>query len=124
MTNTGHVEFEVRNAIAVVALTLVASAILVRLLTWLRNVLWEPLRLKQFMAKQGVGGPPFRFLVGNLPEAAKYAQSFPEALPLDDEFGHFSPTVTPQYALYFPKYGMYAINQLTLRGFYQKKAFT
>jgi hypothetical protein len=105
MANTGHVEFEVRNAVAVVALTLAASAMLVRLLTWLRNVLWEPLRLKRFMAKQGVGGPPFRFLVGNLPEAAKYAQSFPEALPLDDEFGQFSPTVTPQYALYFPKYG-------------------
>ena len=109
MAETGHVEFEVRNTIAVVALTLAASAILVRLLTWLRNVLWEPLRLKRFMAKQGVGGPPFRFLVGNGPEAATYAQSLPEALPLDDEFGHYSPTMTPHYALYFPKYGTQSI---------------
>ena len=105
MANTGHVNFDVRNAIAVVALTLAASAMLVRLLTWLRTVLWEPLRLKQFMAKQGVGGPPFRFIVGNLPEVAEFSRTLPEALPLDDKFGLFSPTVTPQYALYFPKYG-------------------
>jgi hypothetical protein len=104
MANMGHVEFEVRNAVAVVVLTIVVSVILVQLFTWLRHVLWEPLRLKRFMAKQGVGGPPFRFLVGNQPEASKYAQSFPEALPLDDEFGQFSPAVTPQFALYFPKY--------------------
>ena len=105
MANTGHVNFEVRNAIVVVALTLAASAMLVRLLTWLRTVLWEPLRLKRFMAKQGVGGPPFRFLVGNLPEVAEFSQSLPEVLPLDDKFGLFSPTVTPHYALYFPEYG-------------------
>jgi len=105
MATTGHVNFEVSNAVAVVALTLAASAVLVRLLTWLRTVLWEPLRLKRFMAKQGVGGPPFRFLVGNLPEVAKFAQSLPEALPLDDKFALFAPTVTPHYALYFPKYG-------------------
>ena len=110
MANTGHVEFEVRNAVAVVALTFMVSAILVQFLTWLRNVLWEPLRLKRFMAKQGVGGPPFRFLVGNQPEASKYALSFPKALPLNDEFGEFSPTVTPQYALYFPKYGTQSIS--------------
>ena len=110
MAKTGHVEFEVRNAIAVVALTLAASVILVRLLTWLRNVLWDPLRLKRFMAKQGVGGPPFRFLVINRPEAATYAQSLPEALPLDDKFGHFSPTMTSHYILYFPKYGMKSIS--------------
>ena len=109
MANMGHAEFEVRNAVVVVVLTFVVSAILVQLLTWLRNVLWEPLRLKRFMAKQGVGGPPFRFLVGNQPEASKYAHSFPEALPLDDEFGDFSPTVTPQYALYFPKYGRQSV---------------
>lgn len=110
MAKMGHLEFEVRNAIAVVALTLAASAILVRLLTWLQNVLWEPLRLKQFMAKQGMGWPPFRFIVGNGPEAATYAQSLPEALPLDDKFGHFSPTMTSHDALYFPKYGTQSIS--------------
>ncbi|KAG0557612.1 hypothetical protein KC19_11G143800 [Ceratodon purpureus] len=96
---------EVRNAVLVLALTLAASAVFVKLLAILRTVLWEPLRLKRVMQRQGVGGPPFRFLVGNLPEAVAYGQSFPEALPLDDDFSDFSPTVTPQYSLYFPKYG-------------------
>ncbi|KAG0557613.1 hypothetical protein KC19_11G143900 [Ceratodon purpureus] len=96
---------EVRNAILVVALTLAASAVIVNLLAFMRTVLWEPLRLKRVMQRQGVGGPPFRFLVGNLPEAAAHGQTFPEALPTDDDFSDFSPTVTPQYSLYFPKYG-------------------
>ena len=98
---------EVRNAIQVVALTLAASAVIVNLLAFMRTVLWEPLRLKRVMQRQGVGGPPFRFLVGNLPEAAAHGQTFPEALPTDDDFSDFSPTVTPQYSLYFPKYGMF-----------------
>ncbi|KAG0601785.1 hypothetical protein M758_11G139500 [Ceratodon purpureus] len=96
---------EVRNAVLVVALTLAAGAVLVKLLAFLRTVLWEPLRLKRIMQRQGVGGPPFRFLIGSLPEAAAYGQTFPEALPLGDDFSDFSPTVTPQYSLYFPKYG-------------------
>ena len=97
---------EVCNGVLAVALTLAGGAVLVKLAALLRTVLWEPLKLKRVMARQGVGGPPFRFLVGNLPEAAAYGQSFPEALPLDDDdFGDYSPTVTPQYALYFPKYG-------------------
>lgn len=100
---------EVSNEIVVVALTVVASAILVKLLALLRSVLWEPLKFQRILGRQGVRGPLFRFIEGNLREATAYAQSFPEAMPLDDNyFGDFAPTVTPQYALYFPKYGMYS----------------
>lgn len=91
---------EVRNALAVVAV----SGIAYQLIKFLWNVSWEPLRLRRVMTKPGVKGPPFRPLVGQLFEPAVFAESFPEALPLGN-YDNLSPTVTPQYALYCPKYG-------------------
>lgn len=97
----------VTNALAVV----VASVLVYHVLKLARNVLWEPLRLRRIMAKQGIGGPPF----GHGMETFKFAQSFPDNIPMND-FANFSPTVTPQYAMYFPRYGkmfVYKIGSLT-----------
>lgn len=91
---------EVRNALAVVAVSAIAYQIFTKLL-W--KGLWTPLRLRRIMAKQGVQGPPFRFLFGQVREYMAYRDSFPEVVPLNS-YADFSPTVTPQYALFFPKF--------------------
>lgn len=91
---------EVKNALVIVAV----GAIVYQVIKFLWNAVWEPLRLRRIMEKQGVRGPPFRFLVGNLMEANAFSESCPESLPLDN-YANLSPTVTPHYALYFPKYG-------------------
>ena len=91
---------EVKNALAVVAV----GAIVYQVMKFLWNAVWEPLRLRRIMEKQGLRGPPFRFLVGSLKEANAFSESCPESLPLDN-YANLSPTVTPHYALYFPKYG-------------------
>jgi cytochrome P450 len=90
----------VTNALAVV----VATVVVYHVLKFVRNALWEPLRLRRIMAKQGIEGPPFRLLLGFVMETEKITQSFPDNLPMND-FANLSPTVTPQYASYFPKYG-------------------
>lgn len=90
---------EVKNALAVVAV----GAIVYQVMKFLRNAVWEPLRLRRIMEKQGVRGPPFHFFLGKA-EANAFSESCPEALPLD-KYANLSPTVTPHYALYFPKYG-------------------
>ncbi|KAG0605431.1 hypothetical protein M758_9G058500 [Ceratodon purpureus] len=94
---------EVWMAIAAVVLTVAASAAMVPLVTMVRTFLWEPLRLRRIMAKQGVKGPPIRFFFGDSPEYGAYAQAFPESLPL--AFDDYAPTVTPHHALYFSKFG-------------------
>jgi hypothetical protein len=67
------------------------------------NGLWVPLRYRRIMAKQGVKGPPFRFLFGQMLEVNAYRESFSEVVPLDS-YADLSPTVTPLYALFFPKF--------------------
>nr|PNR50683.1 hypothetical protein PHYPA_009869 [Physcomitrium patens] len=94
------VSVNVRNAVAVV----VASVIVYSVIKFLRDSVWEPLRLSRIMAKQGVSGPPFRFLLGQYMEMVKFTESFPDVMPIND-FANMSPTVTPQNALYYLKYG-------------------
>jgi len=94
---------EVGTAVAVVVATVLVYAVLK--LLWIG--VWEPLRFRRVMAQQGVKASPFRFLIGNLDDITKFAESFPEALPLGS-YADFSPTVVPQYALFCPKYGMHA----------------
>ncbi|KAG0563350.1 hypothetical protein KC19_8G023700 [Ceratodon purpureus] len=96
----GTVSREVRNALAAVAISVVAY----KLVKFLWTVFWEPLRLLRIMTKQGVKGPPFRPLIGHIFEPVAFAESFPEVLPLGN-YDNLSPTITPQYALYCPKYG-------------------
>jgi len=89
----------VSNALSVV----VATVVVYLVLKFARKAL-NDLRLRRIMAKQGIGGPPFR-LLGYVMETEKFTQSFPDNLPMDD-YANLSPTVTPQYALYFRKYGI------------------
>lgn len=87
---------EVWTAVAVLILSAVAYQVL-----W--KGLWEPLRLGRIMAKQGVKGTPFQFLVGQFHEQKEFLESLPAVIPVDS-YGALSPTVTPQYALYFPRF--------------------
>ncbi|KAG0586563.1 hypothetical protein KC19_2G100300 [Ceratodon purpureus] len=91
---------DVRNAVAV----LVVGVIVMKVLKFLHRAVWEPLRLRRIMEKQGLKGPPYRFLFGQVYETVAFQDSFPEAMPLDN-YANLSPTVTPQCALFFPKYG-------------------
>lgn len=82
----------------------VVSVALYQVLTKLLwNGLWVPLRYRRIMAQQGVKGPPFRFLFGQMLEVNAYRESFSEVVPLDS-YADLSPTVTPLYALFFPKF--------------------
>lgn len=91
---------ELWNAVAVVALTLIGYEIFNKVL-W--RGLWTPLRLRRILVKQGVQGPPFRFPFGQVLEFIAYMNSFPEVVPMDS-YADLSPTVTPQYALYFSRF--------------------
>lgn len=83
------------TALAVVVAT-------VAILRVLHGIIWEPLRLLRIMNKQGVHGPPFLPVVGNIHEFEAYRSSLPEILPFD--YSNHS-GVAPQHALYGPKYG-------------------
>jgi hypothetical protein len=87
---------EVWTALAMVAVT---AALLQVFLT----IVWEPLRLRRIMAKQGVNGPRFHLLMGNLPEIVAFQQSQPDVHLPPDYMDHS--TASPQSALYFSKYG-------------------
>lgn len=91
---------EVWTALAVVA----ATVLVYKILNVLWIGVWEPLRFRRVMKRQGVKGPPFRFLIGNTIDIGKFGESFPDALPLG-KYTDFAPTIMPQYALYCPKYG-------------------
>ena len=91
---------ELWNAVAVVVVTVIGYQILNKVL-W--RGIWTPLRLRRIMVKQGVRGPPFRFPFGQVLEFVTFMNSFPEVVPLDS-YADLSPTVTPQYALYYPQF--------------------
>ncbi|KAG0620516.1 hypothetical protein M758_4G222100 [Ceratodon purpureus] len=91
---------ELWNAVAVVVVTFIGYQILNKVL-W--RGIWTPLRLRRIMVKQGVRGPPFRFPFGQVLEFVSFMNSFPEVVPLDS-YADLSPTVTPQYALYYPQF--------------------
>jgi len=91
---------EVCNALAVVALSVIAYQLVTKVL-W--DGLWEPLRFRRIMVKQGVKGLPFRFLVGQLPDQKACLDAIPEVVPIDS-FAALSPSVTPLFALFFPKF--------------------
>lgn len=92
------------TALAVVELSVVAiTAVFVPLWNVCSTFLLEPLRLRRVMGKQDVRLAPFNLVFGNAFEIGAHAQSFPETLPL--KFDDLEPTATPQFDLYFSKYG-------------------
>jgi len=109
-------DVEVWTAVALLILSAVAYQVV-----W--KGLWEPLRLGRIMAKQGIKGPPFRFLVGQFPEQKEFLESLPDVIPVDS-YAALSPTVTPQYALYFPKFpGAHSISSHFLQCTFNKLSF-
>jgi len=91
---------EVWSVLAVVALTAILHHLITKVL-W--QGLWVPFRYRRIMSKQGVKSVPFRFLVGQFPEQKRFQESLGDVVPVDS-FADFSPTVVPQYALFFPKF--------------------
>jgi hypothetical protein len=94
---------ELWDALVVAVLTIVVVSVG----AWLRKLVWEPMKMRRIMAKQGVAVTPFHILFGNIKECVAYAAKFPEDCHVD---GHYegTPTVYPQHALYFPKHGAQA----------------
>lgn len=94
---------ELRNSLVVVVVSVVVFAVV----ALVRRLLWQPLRMRRTMIKQGVAAAPFHFLVGSLPECFAYAAKFSGDLHVDDHYDS-TPTVSPMNILYFPKNGMVA----------------
>jgi len=104
---------EVRNAVlAVVVATVIVYHVIFK---FVRAAVLEPLRLRRIMTKQGVRGPPFKFLLGQYTDMVKFSESFPETLAMDN-LANLSTTVSPQYAMYFPKYGTLLFLDVINRG--------
>lgn len=94
---------QIWGTLSVVVFTVVASAIFLKGLELVKYFLLEPLRLKRVMAKQGLKGPPFRPIFGNIPEIFQFRQKYPEDLALDDYDS--ARIISPHYAKYIPIYG-------------------
>lgn len=95
---------DVRNALGVVLLAFVASAIVRVVFSLVKTYLYDPLSIGRIMAKQGIEGPPFHPIFGTTAELNAYVKSVPESLPLDEDHDSMR-TVSPHFHMYFPKFG-------------------
>jgi hypothetical protein len=69
---------------------------------------WMPRRLRRIMEQQGWKGPPFRFLVGSVPEVLEFLNEQVSRLLAIRDFDTL-PRISPQYALFSRKYGTFSI---------------
>jgi hypothetical protein len=92
--------FEVRDAVVIGVVTVVALAVH----ALLQKLLWAPLRMRRIMIRQGVAVAPFHFVVGSLPECFAFANKFSGDLHVENHYDS-TPTVSPMNTLYFPKDG-------------------
>jgi len=97
---------EVRDALAVLVVACVASAVVSAIVRLVKCYLYDPLVISCIMARQGVRGPPFVPVLGSAHELAAFERTCPESMPLDEHY-RLLPTVKSQFHLYFPRFGKF-----------------
>ncbi|CAN1794909.1 Cytochrome P450 CYP749A22 [Linum perenne] len=70
----------------------------------LHNLLWKPLKTQRFLNSQGIYGPPYRFLLGNVKELMWFRD---QALskPMSSLSHDVSPRILPHMTFWAKKYG-------------------
>jgi PHYB activation tagged suppressor 1 len=89
----------------VVAVALQLAALLALLLA-LWRLAWRPHAVARSFARQGVGGPPYTFLAGSLPEAKRLLMAGRRGVPpLDAACHDIMPVLLPQFHRWVADYG-------------------
>ncbi|CAL1360127.1 unnamed protein product [Linum trigynum] len=74
------------------------------LFNFLHKVLWQPLHTQRFLNSQGIKGPPYRFLIGNVKELIRF-RSEALAKPMPDLSHDVSPRILPHVSIWAKEYG-------------------
>lgn len=85
----------------------VAAALLALLLLalWWR-LAWRPRAVSRSLARQGIGGPPYTFLAGSMPEAKRLlVDGRRRAPPIDAACHDIIPVLLPQFHAWVRRYG-------------------
>ncbi|XP_062209269.1 cytochrome P450 709B2-like [Phragmites australis] len=86
--------------------TALQLAALLALLLALWRLAWRPLAVARSFARQGIRGPPYRFLAGSLPEARRLLMGGRRVEPLDAADCHdIMPVVLPIFHRWVADYG-------------------
>ncbi|CAN0896226.1 Cytochrome P450 CYP749A22 [Linum grandiflorum] len=74
------------------------------LLKLLHNLLWKPLKTQRFLNSQGIYGPPYRFLLGNVKDLISFRN---QALskPMSSLSHDVCPRILPHLSFWAEKYG-------------------
>jgi PHYB activation tagged suppressor 1 len=92
------------SALALAVATVAMLAVFQNIWVAVTKHWWMPQRLRRIMEQQGWKGPPFRFLVGSVPEVLEFLNE-QVSRPLAIRDFETVPRVSPQYALFSRKYG-------------------
>ncbi|OEL24310.1 Cytochrome P450 709B2 [Dichanthelium oligosanthes] len=88
------------------ALLLLAALLALLLLAAVRRLVWRPRAVARSFARQGIRGPPYRFLAGSLPEAKRLAvASWRGVPPLDVGSHDIMPLLLPPFHRWVADYG-------------------
>ncbi|XP_010044379.2 cytochrome P450 CYP749A22 [Eucalyptus grandis] len=92
-----------------ISMAIVLSSLFVFLILWsltelARQLWWNPLRIQRTMARQGIKGPPYRFLHGSTRETMKMRMEA-RSTPMDDLSHDILPKVQPHIDSWINTYG-------------------
>ncbi|XP_056165637.1 cytochrome P450 CYP749A22-like [Syzygium oleosum] len=91
-------------SIAIVLSSLFVFLILRSLAELVHRLWWNPLRIQRLMARQGIKGPPYRFVHGSTKETIKM-RSEARSTPMDDLSHDILPKVQPHIHTWINTYG-------------------
>ncbi|CAD6203775.1 unnamed protein product [Miscanthus lutarioriparius] len=85
---------------------LLAAVLLALLLALWRRLVWQPRAVARSFARQGIRGPPYRFLAGSLPEVKRLARASRIRVPhLDVGCHDIMPILLPPFHRWVVEYG-------------------
>ncbi|MFS7959786.1 hypothetical protein Hanom_Chr08g00695221 [Helianthus anomalus] len=86
-----------------VLIGLLCAIILLALLKFLHKFWWVPMRIKHVMSSQGISGPPYHFIYGNIKEISNMMKNSMSSTM--DISHHLFPQIQPHFDSWFHIYG-------------------
>ncbi|GMJ02657.1 cytochrome P450, family 721, subfamily A, polypeptide 1 [Hibiscus trionum] len=84
----------------------VVAFLCTRLLKFAYSTIWTPLRIQSHFKSQGITGPGYRPIFGNMPEVGRlFQEATSKPSPLHNGDHHILPRVTPFYHIWSNMYG-------------------